>query len=141
MFFSSRKKKRLAEAQAQEQEQARLKQEAAIQEAYAYHKNISTFYRICDMVRSLPKERQIVVVQRKNEFSDNHHRNACYLKLAEKMRSEHRRFGKTWMHDEDNCLYAFYAPTKLDYNFRQTLKEFSKGGYLIHRIRYYHFNY
>ena len=143
MFFSSRKKKRLAEAevQAQKQEQACLKQEAALQEAYAYSKNINTFYRICDMVRSLPKERQIVVVQRKNEFSDKHYQNACYLKLAEKMRSEYRRFGNTWMHDEDNCLYAFYAPTNLDYKFRQALKEFSKGGYIIQRIRYYHFNY
>ena len=141
MFFSSRKKKRLAETQAQEQEQTRLKQEAALQEAYAYSKNINTFYRVCDMVRSLPKERQIVVVQRKNEFSDNHYRNACYLKLAQKMKSEYRRFGKTWMRDDDNCLYAFYMPTKIDDKFRKALTEFSKGGYIIQRIRYYHFNY
>lgn len=141
MFFSSRKNKRLAEAQAQEQEQARLKQEAAIQEVYAYNKNINTFYRICDMVRSLPKERQIVVVQRKNIFKDNHDRNSCYLKLAKQMRHEYLYNGKTWISDNYNCLYAFYAPTKMDYKFRQSLKDFSKGGCLIQRIRYYHFNY
>lgn len=140
MFFSSRKKKELAE-EAQAQEQARLKQEAALKEVYAYSKNSETFYRICDMVRSLPKERQIVVVQRKNISKSNHDRNSCYLKIAKRMRHEYLYNGKNWISDNHNCLYAFYAPTKLDYKFRQALEEFSKGGYLIQRIRYYYFNY
>lgn len=136
MFFSSRKKKRLAEVQAQEQAQARLKQET-----YAYSANLETFYRICDMVRSLPKKRQIVVVQRKNTFKNNQNRNWRYLKLAEEMRRHYRAVGLKWITSDDGSLYAFYAPTKVDYEFRRALKEFSKGGYHIQRIRYYHFNY
>lgn len=140
MFFSSRKKKKL-ESEAKKQEQQRIEKEKAHKEALSYSANLNTFYRICDMVRSLPKERQIVVVQRKNIFKNNHERNWCYLKLAKQMRQESLYNGKTWISDSSKCLYAFYAPIYVDYNFRQALKEFSKDGYLIQRIRYYHFNY
>ena len=75
MFFSSRKK--LAE-EALKKEQERLLREKTLQEARAYYKNIGTFFRITEMVRSLPKERQIVVVQRISVFKDNHERNRCY---------------------------------------------------------------
>ena len=108
MFFSSRKKEKLAE-EAQQKEQARLKQEAAIQEANAYSANLETFYRICDMVRSLPKKRQIVVVQRINIFKDNHERNQCYLNLAKEMRRYNRVLGSKWITFNDGSLYAFYA--------------------------------
>ena len=150
MFFSSRKREKLLEkalskvqAINQAQEQARLnhKREVALQETNAYQENVQTFYRICDMVRSLPKKRQIVVVQRKNIFKGNHDRNSCYLKLAKQMRHEYLYNGKAWISDNYNCLYAFYAPTKIDSKFRQALEEFSKGGHRIQRIRYYYFNY
>ncbi|MBQ2835622.1 MAG: hypothetical protein IJE68_02155 [Clostridia bacterium] len=141
MFFSSRKKKRLAEAQAQEQEQARLKQEAAIQEASAYTKNAKTFYRICDMARSLPKERQIVVVQRKNTFKDNYARSLAYMKTAREMRRQYQLNGNKWISAYNDSLYAFYLPTKVNFQFTRALLKFSKGGYLIQRIRYYHFDY
>lgn len=143
MFFSSRKKKKLAE-EAQKMEQQRLQEEAiqkAKKEADAYHANLHTFYSICDMVRSLPKKREIVVVQRKNTFTDKSHRNWCYLQIAHEMKRQHRLHGKTWMSDYNESLYAFYAPTKVDYKFRRALEEFSKNGYLIQRIRYYSFNY
>lgn len=143
MFFSSRKKKKLAE-EAQKMEQQRLQEEAiqkAKKEADAYHTNLDTFYRICDMVRSLPKKRQIVVVQRKNTFKTKSDRNWCYMQIAQEMKRQYRLYGKTWMIDYNDSLYAFYAPTKVDYKFRRAIEEFSKEGYLIQHIRYYSFNY
>ena len=93
------------------------------------------------MVRSLPKKRKIVVVQRKNTFKDNSDRNWCYLKTAREMARQHRLNGTTWISTCNHSLYAFYAPTKVDYKFRQALEEFYKGGYRIQRIRYYNLDY
>ena len=138
MFFSSRKKKKLAEeAQAQEQARINLKQEVALQETNAYQTNVKTFYRICDMVRSLPKKRQIVVVQRINTFKDDYDRNRGYMELARNISRQHRINGTKWISAYNGSLFAFYSPTRLGFNFNQALKEFSKDGYVIQRIRYY----
>ena len=139
MFFGWRKRKKLEE-ETKKQEQQRILEEAKI-EAYAYSANLETFYKICDMVRSLPKKRQIVVVQRKNSFQDDSRRNWWYMKAAREMRHQNRVNGAKWISFCNYSLYAFYMPVKLDYDFRQALADFSKGGYLIQRIRYYHFNY
>lgn len=143
MFFSSRKKKKLAE-EARKLEQQRIEQEAIQkikQEAAAYKANLETFTRICDMVRSRPKERQLVVVQRRYIFKEKSERSWHYRQLAWEMFRKHRANGQKWMSYCDNSLYAFYAPTKLDDDFREALKEFSKDGYLIQRIRYYSYPY
>ena len=143
MLFSWRKKKKL-EAEAKKQEEQRIVEESleeSLKEAYAYSENVKTFYKICDMVRSLPKERQIVVVQRVNFFKDKSDRNWFYKQLAHEMFWKHRQNGKKWMSDFENSVYAFYAPTRLTHEFRQVLKDFSKGGHLIQHVRYYHFNY
>lgn len=136
MFFSSRKKKKLAE-----ETQRKAQEEAQRQEILAYNANLETFYTICDMVRSLPKKRQIVVVQRKNTFKNDQDRNWCYLKLAKKMLSQYRAFGLTWISSDDGSLYAFYLPDEMTFGFDKAILEFSKGAYRIQHIRYYHFNY
>ena len=143
MFFSWCKKRKLA-AEAKKQEEQRIKEEEIRKEkeyAAAYNANLETFYKICDMVRSLPKERQIVVIQRRNIFKENSVRSWFYKQLAHEMFLKHRAYGLNWMSDYDDSLYAFYAPTKMNPEFREALKEFSKNGYIIQRIRYYHFDY
>ena len=143
MLFGWWKKRKLAE-EAKKQEEQRIQEEAiqkAREESNAYAYNIETFYRICDMVSSLPKERQIVVVQRRNIFKDKSDRNWFYKQLAFEMCRKHRASGQNWMSCYDDSLYAFYSPTKLTYEFRQALKEFSKDAYLIQRIRYYRSDY
>ena len=143
MFFSWRKKRKLAE-EAKKFEQQCIQEEAIRKEkeyAAAYKANLETFSKICDNVRSLPKERQIVVVQRRNIFKEKSDRSWFYKQLAHTMFSEHRRCGLNWMSDYDDSLYAFYAPTRMNHEFREALKKFSKDGYIIQRIRYYHFDY
>lgn len=142
MFFGSRKKKKLAE-EARQKEQQRIQEEAfkkACAECSAYAENAETFYRICDMVRSLPKKRHIVVVQRENVFRSNSDRNYAYLKLARKLHYQHQSTGQRWMSafgENDDALYAFYEPTKMTYHFRNALDKFSEDGYRIQHIRYY----
>jgi len=143
MLFGWRKKRKLAE-ETKKQEEQRLQEEALQKEkneAAAYKENIEKFYMICDMVRSLPKERQIVIVQRRNIFKEKSDRSWFYKQLAHEMFRKHRAYGQNWMSDYDDSLYAFFAPTKLTYEFKKVLKEFSKDGYVIQRIRYYHFDY
>lgn len=97
MLFGWKKKRKLAE-EVKKREEQRIKEDTlleAMKESYAYADNINTFYRICDMVRSLPKKRKIVVVQRKNIFKDDSDRNWCYLKTAREMASQHRLNGAT----------------------------------------------
>lgn len=134
----------LKEARKQEEERQRIQQEAAAQKAVdevtAYAYNSETFYRICDMVRSLPKKRHIVVVQRENVFKSNSDRNDAYLWLARRLHYQHLITGKRWMSafgENHDALYAFYEPTKVNYEFRDALGKFSKDGYRIQRIRYY----
>ena len=142
MFFSSRKKKKLAE-EAQKQEQQRIQQEIEQKriistEAFVYNKVI--FNNICNMVRSRPKERHIVVVQRKNVFRSNSDRNRAYLKLATRLHYKHQSTGQMLMCDygsNSDALYAFYEPTKLTDKFEHALEIFSEDGYRIQRIRYY----
>ena len=143
MLFGWWKKRKLVE-EAQQMEQQRLQEkelQKAREEANAYAYNIDTFYRICDMVRSLPQKRKIVVVQRKNTFEDNSERNWWYLVTAREMARQHRLNGATWISTCNHSLYAFYAPTNVNYKFRQALEEFYKGGYRIQRIRYYNLEY
>jgi len=143
MLFGWRKKRKLAE-ETKKREEQRIQEEAlqkAREECNAYADNLETFYRICDMVRSLPKKRKIVVVQRKNTFKDDSDRNWWYLNAARKMSSQHRLNGATWISFCNYSLYAFYAPTDVDFRFIQALEEFSKGGYHIQRIRYYDLEY
>ena len=140
MFFSWRKKRKLDKEQHHLQEEL-IKKEILEKEATAYSTNLETFYKICDMVRSLPKERQIVVVQRRNIFKEPSDRSWFYKQIAHEMFHRHKACGEKWMSDYDDSLYAFYAPTRLDYHFRKALKKFSKDGYVIQRIRYYHFDY
>lgn len=143
MLFGWLKKRKLAE-EAKKQEKQRIQEEAlqkAREESYAYTDNVQTFYRICDMVRSLPKERKIVVVQRNGIFQDDSDRNWWYLKTAREMARQHRLNGATWISFCNYSLYAFYMPTKIDDNFRQALEDFSRGGYHIQRIRYYNLEY
>ena len=132
MFFSSRKKKKL-EAEAKKQEQQHIQEEASKKvqsEVYAYSANVETFYKICDMVRSLPKERQIVVVQRKNIFASKSDRNWWYMKMAKEMRHQYQFCSKTWISGYNGSLYAFYAPTRLTTEFRTALKNFSKEQFI-----------
>lgn len=139
MFFNSRKQAKLEEEN-RKKEQQRLEEENARKEReyhIAFSANKDIFYNICHMVRSLPKEREIVVVQRKNIFKDNHDRNKCYLEMAKRMSREHRLFGKKWISGYDDSLYAFYKPTLYTYELVEPLRNFSKDGYRIQRIRYY----
>lgn len=143
MLFGWWKKRKLAE-EAKKQEKQRIQEEAiqkAREESNAYAANVQAFYEICHMVRSLPKERQIVVVQRRNIFKDKSDRNWFYKQLAHEMCRKHRASGQNWMSDYDDSLYAFYAPTKLTHEFRNALIEFSKDGYVIQGIRYYRSDY
>ena len=139
-FFGSRKNKKLEE-ESRKKEQQRLEEEAA-KKAHEYHvacdENKKIFVdTICHMVRSLPKKRQIVVVQRKNTFNSKESRNYCYLDMANRMSREYRRCKRTWISGYDDSLYAFYAPTKLTPEFEWAIKNLSKGGYRIQHIRYY----
>ena len=142
MFFSWRKKKKLeAEAKMKEQQSIQEERLKKLQsEADAYSANVEAFHKICDMVRSQPKESQIVVVQRKNFFKDKSYRNWFYWQLAYEMYHIYKATGQRWMSDYEDSLYAFYAPTRLTTEFRTALKNFSKEGCRIQRIRYYHFN-
>ena len=143
MLLGRMKKRKLAK-EAKKQEEQRIKEEAikeTREEMNAYADNLQTFYNICHMVRSLPKKRKIVVVQRKNTFKDDSDRNWWYLKAAREMASQHRLNGAIWISSCNYSLYAFYAPINLDYKFIQALEEFSKGGYHIQRIRYYDLEY
>lgn len=142
MFFSSRKKKKLAE-EAQKQEQQRIQQEAKQKliistDAFVYNKVI--FNNICNMVRSRPKERHIVVVQRKNVFRSNSDRNRAYLELATSLHYKHQSTGQMWMcayGNNSDALYAFYKPTKLTDELEHVLEIFSEDGFRIKHIRYY----
>lgn len=143
MLFGCWKKRKLAK-EAKKQEEQRIQEEKiqkAREDMNAYAYNVETFYRICDMVRSLPKKRKIVVVQRKNIFKDDSDRNWWYLNTARKMACQHRLNGATWISTCNYSLYAFYAPVDVDFRFRQALEDFSKGGYRIQRIRYYNLEY
>lgn len=142
MFFSSRKKAKLAE-EARRQEQLRMQKEAEQNRqkfVEAHKENMATFYKICDMVRSLPKKRHIVVVQRENVFKSDSDRNWAYLKLARKLHYKHQFTGQKWLSEfgeNNDALYAFYEPTKLSLDFEIALKKISKDGHRIQRIRYY----
>ena len=140
MFFKSRKQAKIEEEN-RKKEQQRLEEENAQKEhefQMALEENQQILFgRICHMVRSLPKERQVVVVQRKNIFKDKHDRNKCYLKMAYHMSREHRLYGKKWISGYDDSLYAFYKPTIYTFGLIEPLYKFSEGGYRIQRIRYY----
>lgn len=143
MFFGWYKKRKLA-AEAKRQEEQRIQEEELEKqrkEVAAYKENLEKFYMICDMVCSLPKERQIVVVQRRNIFKEKSDRSWFYKQLAHEMFRKHRAYGLNWMSDYDDSLYAFYAPTNFTHEFKQALLQFSKDGYVIQRIRFYKFNY
>lgn len=142
MFFTSRKKVKLAEeSQKQEQQHIREEAERERQEFVEAHKeNVATFYGICDMVRSLPKKRHIVVVQRENVFASDQDRNWAYIQLARRLHNMNKSTSQKWLSafgENDDALYAFYEPTKLNCDFELALKKFSKDGYRIQRIRYY----
>lgn len=144
MLLWTRRTVSLKEARKQEEERQRIEQEAAIQksrdERNAYAENAEIFYRICNMVRSLPKKRHIVVVQRENVFSSNSDRNHAYLMLARRLHYQRQSTGRRWMSaygENDDALYAFYEPTELYPHFDSALVKFSKDGYRIQRIRYY----
>ena len=144
MFFGSRKKAKLLEEEARKEEQARLQKELIRKRdetTAAYYANKEIFVKICHMVRSLPKKRQIVVVQRKYIFKDKHERNWCYLEMADQMRRQYRLTGSKWIRGFDDSLYAFYAPTKLDCSILNALRYFSEDGCRITHIRYYSFNF
>jgi len=142
MFFSSRKKAKLAE-EARKQEQRRIQEEVEKKRqkfVEAHRENLATFYRICDMVRCLPKKRHIVVVQRENVFKSDSDRNYAYLMLARELHYQYQSTGKRWMSafgKNDDALYAFYEPSKLYPHFDNALVKFSKDGHRIQRIRYY----
>ena len=139
MFFKSRKQAKIEEEN-RKKEQKRLEEEKAKKEREyhnAFSENKEILYNICHMVRSLPKERQIVVVQRKNIFKDKYERNRCYLDMAWRMSREHRLSGKKWISGYNDSLYAFYKPTWYTYGLVEPLCKFSKDGYRIQRIRYY----
>ena len=143
MFFMSQKKARLEEEK-RKQEQLRIQEEATIQKARdernAYAENEETFDRICDMVRSLPKKRHIVVVQRENVFKSDQDRNLAYIQLARRLHHRHLITGQRWMSaygQNNDALYAFYEPTNLYPHFDGALVNFSKDGHRIQRIRYY----
>ena len=142
MFFSSRKKAKLAE-EARRQEQLRIQEEVEKERqkfVEAHKENLATFYRICDMVRSLPKKRHIVVVQRENVFKSDSDKNWAYLKLARRLHYKHQSTGQKWLSEfgeNNDALYAFYEPTKLSLDFEIALEKFSKDGHRIQRIRYY----
>lgn len=142
MFIGSRKKAKLAE-EARKQEQRRIQEEVEQKRqefVEAHRENLATFYRICDMVRSLPKKRHIVVVQRENVFKSNSDRNWAYLTLARSLHYKHQSTGQKWLSafgENNDALYAFYEPTKLSLEFERALEKFSKDGYRIQRIRYY----
>lgn len=142
MFFISRKKAKLAEAE-RKQEQQRIQEEAEKKRkkfVEAHKENLATFYRICDMVRSLPKKRHIVVVQRENVFKSDSDRNWAYLKIARSLHYKHQSSGQKWLSgfgENNDALYAFYEPTELSIDFETALEKFSKDGHLIQRIRYY----
>lgn len=144
MFFSSRKKAKLEEARKQEQRRIQEEVEQKRQKfVEAHRENLATFYRICDMVRSLPKKRHIVVVQRENVFKSDSDRNWAYLKLARRLQYKHQSTGQKWLSDfgeNNDALYAFYEPTKLSLEFREVLKKISEDGHRIRRIRYYSHN-
>lgn len=142
MFFISRKKAKLAE-EAQKQEERRIQEEKEQKRqkfVEAIEENLATFYGICDMVRSLPKKRHIVVVQRENVFKSDSDRNWAYIQLARSLHYKHQSTGQKWMSafgENNDALYAFYEPTKLSLEFERALEKFSKDGYRIQRIRYY----
>ena len=138
MFFKSRKQTKLEENRKKyqkRQEDEKAKQEHEYNVAFTANKEI--FKKICHMVRSLPKERQIVVVQRVDIFVDNHDRNECYMDMAQLMSKAHRLSGREWIHGYNDSLYAFYKPNWFTCSFMEALLEFSKDGYRIQRIRYY----
>lgn len=141
MFFRSRKKAKLEEAQKQEQRRIQEEKEQKRQKfVEAHRENRVTFYRVCDMVRSLPKKRHIVVVQRENVFKSDSDRNWAYLQLARSLHYRHQSTGQKWLSafgENNDALYAFYEPTKLSLEFESALEKFSKDGYRIQRIRYY----
>ena len=141
MFFISRKKAKLEEVQKQEQrriqEEAEQKRQKFVE---AHRENLATFYRICDMVRSLPKKRHIVVVQRENVFKSDSDRNWAYLKLAKRLHYKHQSTGQTWLKafgENEDALYAFYEPTELTLGLRRVIEDFSKDGHRMQRIRYF----
>lgn len=143
MFFRTRKKAKLEEARRQAEQYLREEEERKRKEfadAFVYNKIM--FNNICHMVRSLPKERHIVVVQRENIFWTKYDRNWAYFELAKRLHFQHQSTGQTWITlssidcDED-ALYAFYEPKTLTPEFERALENFSKDGYRIQRIRYY----
>jgi len=138
MFFIFRKKAKLAE-EAQKREQQKLLQEAIQREQVkhaAFEANKQIFQNICHMVRSLPQEREIVIVMRKDVFRDKYEKNKCYLALARELYYNYHSNVK-WISAYNKSIYAFKKPTKLDDDFNEALLEFSEGGYRISRIRYY----
>jgi len=95
------------------------------------------------MVRSLPKKRHIVVVQRENVFESDQDRNWAYIQLARRLHNMNKSTSQKWLSafgENDDALYAFYEPTKLNCDFELALKKFSKDGHRIQRIRYYGHN-
>jgi len=139
MFFKSRKQAKIEEENRKKEQQFLEEEKAKKEREYhvAFNENERILYRIFDMVRSLPKERQIVVVQRKNIFRDSHERNQCYLNMAQRMSYEYWLHRKKWISGHDDALYAFYKPTDFSLELTRALGNFSKGGYRIQRIRYY----
>lgn len=139
MFFKSRKKK-LAEEAARKQAEdlKRAREEKRKQdEEIAYLHNQNAFYNICHMVKSLPKRRQVVVIQRYYNFYNDSHRSRCYMELVNRLKYEHRRNGTNYMFYHDGALIAFYAPTRLTLEFERALRNFSKDGCKFVHIRYY----
>lgn len=141
MFFISQKKEKLEEARKQEQRRIQEEKEKKRQEFIeAYDENLVRFYRIFDMVRSLPKKRHIVVVQRENVFKSDSERNCAYLELARKLHYRHQSTGQKWMRafgKNGDALYAFYEPTKLSIELESVLRKLSEDGHRIQRIRYF----
>ena len=139
MFFKSRKQAKIEEENRKKEHQLLEEEKVKKEREYhvAFNENERTLYRIFDMVRSLPKEREIVVVQRKNIFRDNHERNKCYLDMACRMSHEGWLYRKKWISGYDDALFAFYKTTDFSLDFISALENFSKDGYRIQRIRYY----
>lgn len=139
MFFKSRKKdleEEAARKHTADLERAKREQEKQ-EEDIAYLHNKNAFCNICHMVKSLPKKRQVVVVQRYYNFHNASHRNRCYLELAEKLKREHRRNGTNYMFGHNYSIIAFYAPTQLTLELDRALRYFSKDGHKFVHIRYY----
>lgn len=139
MFFKSRKKKLEEEAarkHAKDLERAKQEQKKQAEQIAFLH-NENAFYNICHMVKSLPKKRQVVVIQRYYNFYNDSHRNRCYLDLAKRLKREHYRNGTNYMFDHDYSIIAFYAPTRLTLEFERAIRNFSKDGCKFVHIRYY----